>query len=378
MKLTILLLTIFSSNIYGAGSFFGIGDLIGGSSLSTINAVNSDGTVFVGTGVSATGWEAFTWTRSDGFRGLGSPSVTSSYGNGVSADGRYVVGHYVTDSGITPFVWSATSGMTSLPRLPGATQATARDVSADGKIVVGGSSSSSSTLGNMEPARWDSGVVSAIGDLPGGSVEGIAQAISDSGDVIVGYSISSSGLEGFRWSTSGGLKGLGGLPSNPYTLSSEALAVSSGGDLIVGYARGELGYYEATVWTDVTDIRSLGRDPLSKYSTYAKGISEDGTIVVGESNNRAFIWNTGQGMRDLKAVLEGDFGLDLEGWTLLEATGISDDGTTIVGRATLNGVSGYQGFVAVIPEPNSLILCLVSLASVCIHRNRRWLQQDAP
>lgn len=373
MKPIIIILAILTGVVYGAGSFLGIGDLSGGSSLSTINAVNSDGTVFVGTGVSADGSETFTWTPSGGFRSFGLPAgAAASFGNGVSSDGTYVVGHYTsTTSGNTPFIWSATSGMTTLPRLPGATQATACDVSADGKVVVGGSSSSSSTLSNMEPARWDSGVVSAIGDLPGGNVEGVANAVSDSGDVIAGYSISASGLEAFRWSSAGGLQGLGGLPSNSYTLHSEAMAVSPSGDLIVGFSRGDLGFYEASRWANVTDIQSLGRIPPSQYDTTARGICEDGSIVVGESNNRAFIWTANQGMRDLKQVLSGDFGLDLTGWTLLEATDISDDGTTIVGRATRDGVSGYQGFIAVIPEPHTLVLCLMAFGSICFHRNRK-------
>jgi hypothetical protein len=54
-------------------------------------------------------------------------------------------------------------------------------------------------------------------------------------------------------------------------------------------------------------------------------------------------------MRNLKRVLEDEYGLDLSGWSLEIAYGVSADGRTIVGK----GISrdGYEGWVAHIPEP---------------------------
>jgi hypothetical protein len=45
----------------------------------------------------------------------------------------------------------------------------------------------------------------------------------------------------------------------------------------------------------------------------------------------AFLWDAANGLRSLKTVLTTQFGLDLTGWRLTEATGISDDGKVIVG-----------------------------------------------
>ena len=50
-----------------------------------------------------------------------------------------------------------------------------------------------------------------------------------------------------------------------------------------------------------------------------------------DAGNRAFLWDEFNGMRSLKAILEDDFGLDLTGWILQNASGISADGSTIVG-----------------------------------------------
>jgi probable HAF family extracellular repeat protein len=82
-------------------------------------------------------------------------------------------------------------------------------------------------------------------------------------------------------------------------------------------------------------MESLGELPGGEYRGEARGVSADGSVVVGWSDtddgHRAFIWDAENGMRDLKSVLEGSFCLDLTGWRLAEASDISDDGRTIVG-----------------------------------------------
>ena len=44
-----------------------------------------------------------------------------------------------------------------------------------------------------------------------------------------------------------------------------------------------------------------------------------------------FIWDEARGMRELADVLQLDYGIDLAGWSLEEATAISDDGSTVIG-----------------------------------------------
>ena len=73
---------------------FGLGDLAGGSIESGASGVSGDGSVVVGYGSSASGYEAFLWTSGSGMVGLGDlpGGSTESSAYGVSGDGSVVVG----------------------------------------------------------------------------------------------------------------------------------------------------------------------------------------------------------------------------------------------------------------------------------------------
>ncbi len=54
----------------------------------------------------------------------------------------------------------------------------------------------------------------------------------------------------------------------------------------------------------------------------------------GGSGGSAAFWDQTNSIRQVSDLLVNDFGVDLSGWTLNEATGISADGLTIVGTGT--------------------------------------------
>jgi uncharacterized membrane protein len=74
----------------------------------------------------------------------------------------------------------------------------------------------------------------------------------------------------------------------------------------------------------------------SGIESHALAVSADRNVVVGfiysASGYEASFWDAAHGMRNLKSVLTTEFGLDLTGWTLAEATGVSADGKVIVGH----------------------------------------------
>jgi hypothetical protein len=107
-----------------------------------------------------------------------------------------------------------------------------------------------------------------------------------------------------------------------------------------------------------TTIATLGGLPGAPApSSDAFAITGDGSIVVGKARNAAyddvaFLWDSGGGMRELKDVIEIEYGLDIGDWVLRQATGISDIGPngdfTVVGIA-INPNGFTEGFVVYLP-----------------------------
>lgn len=325
------------------GFFRGLGFLLGGEYRSSRPFdISGDGTVVVGQSRSHIGEEAFRWTRATGMTGLGTLGFKEeqepySVAFGVSADGAVVVGgssspHSDGDRG-EAFRWSEATGMVGLGDLPGGLRGSgAVSVSSDGSVVTGGSASSLSP-NFSEAFIWTqkAGLV-GLGVFPSvSSPFTIASRVSADGMIVVGHARTSNGREAFRWTESSGLIALGDLPGPPF--ESFARSISADGTAIVG-----LGINDGSTafrWTEEGGMVDLGRPP-GGYCSSAWDTSADGAIVVGDACVAGevvpAIWDEIHGMRNLEDVFaQLGFAPLLEGWNLEEATGISDDGTTVVG-----------------------------------------------
>ena len=327
----LLAILFFSVEQASAADFQGLGVLplppgVTGTPYSYAYDVSGDGSTVVG----LSGCEAFRWTPEDGMVGVVTVSPACTGGAcGVSADGSVLAG----DNPPEAFRWTADGGMTGIGFLPGHHRSYALGVSADASVLVGGSYSSSET----EAFRWsqEDGMV-GLGILPGYE-RSWANAVSADGSVVVGESQLSGWVsEAFRWTSGTGMVGLGHLGSG---YESSAHDLSADGSVVVGesWDYSEDMTPEAFLWTEESGMVGLGHLPGEYGMSRAYGVSADGSVVVGQSHSpdypwQAFIWDEANGMRSLKEVLENDFGLDLTGWSLREATAISDDGLTIVGN----------------------------------------------
>lgn len=318
--------------------FRALGDLPGGEFSSSANAVSADGTTVVGYSKAAGGDEAFVWTAETGMFSLGDlpGGEVDSTATACSADGSVVVGGSTGARGKEAFRWTVETGMVGLGFLEGGSlQGLALGVSGDGGVVVGWSMSAA----GREAFRWTAQEgMRGLGFLKGGPPKSEARAISADGTIIAGAAQSEKGAEAFRWTAAAGMVGLGDLEGGEFR--SEVWGISPDGGTIVGYGwtpLGGLGFR----WTVGEHMQPVGNPEFD--NCIANSVSNDGVIVGirglssrpgGQLIQHAFIWDAAHGMRSLKQVLAEEYGLDLEGWDLLAATGISADGTAIVGWGT--------------------------------------------
>ena len=251
--------------------------------------------------------------------GLGTLGGSFSNPRDISPDGRFVVGHskIAGDTANHSFLWTSSGGMLDIGSLAGETDSYAHAVSADGTVVVGEA--------GLRAFRWTaSGGMTEIG--PGGGVYTNARGVSWDGSIIVGESAGHA----FHWATSTGLVAL-----NPAeTGTSNAEAVSADGTVIVGSMTPLAGNESAFRWTSALGMVELGT--LGGTFSEATAISADGRVVAGRSTlsggdtytSHAFRWTTTDGvMRDLGTL----------GGTYSSVGGISANGAVVVGASTLIG-----------------------------------------
>jgi hypothetical protein len=253
-------------------------------------AVNGDGSVIAaGVNVGNEPNHAHRWTAVSGWVSLEDPGapLRSSDATGINPAGTVIVGE-ARDYGA--FRWTAASGMVPLGPVPRVTtdgRWNAHDTSDDGSVIVG-------VTYSKQAIRWteSTGPVMFLGTE---FVESNATGVSGDGRVVVGYINDADNWQGFRWTVDEGLQRLG--------------------------------------------------DPFSY--TFAGATNADGSVVVGSSSVRAFVWDPAHGMRLVHSVLE-QAGIELSGWSLFGAADVSADGTIIVGSG-VNPGGGDEAWIARLP-----------------------------
>jgi probable HAF family extracellular repeat protein len=300
---------------------------------SIAEGVSEDGSIIIGTSSVGEGSrEAFRWENGE-MHGIGvlDPENFYSRAYAVSGNGNVIVGHSKSESsfsqGYEAMKWTEEEGMQGLGDFAPPFFNEATDVSADGNIIVGRS------FFTGQGFRWENGVMESMYD--GENFLGWSMGVSADGSVVVGTGVVDDLVQACLWREGEGIIGLGGADNST---TSTAYKVSADGSIVVGVKAmdGDSLEAEAFLWTQEDGMTGLGFLSSNHLTSQALDLSDDGTTVVGYSHNdeggdEAFIWTEENGMRNLKEVLENDYGLDLTGWTLRKANAITGNGNTIVG-----------------------------------------------
>lgn len=182
--------------------------------------------------------------------------------------------------------------------------------------------------------RWtQSGGMIPLAGVPTDMWYTTASGVSADGRTVVGHVYPST--MSFRWVEAGGLTDLGWLYGQYYTIVRALSADGSVavGDSIIPTSR------EAWRWTASEGMVGLGDLPGGDFHSNAKAISADGTTVVGWSRaaegDYSFRWTAGEGMVGL-----GDLpGGEVNGY----ATDVSGDGSVVVGAS--ESATGWEAFI---------------------------------
>ncbi|MEM2592348.1 MAG: peptidoglycan DD-metalloendopeptidase family protein [Thermofilaceae archaeon] len=265
-----------------------------------------------------------------------------TWANAVSADGRVVVGACLTGSyAWRAYRWTPETGLQDLGTL-GIDWVDAIDVSADGNVVVGYSYAPGDYYWwAVYGFRWTPamGMVS-LGTLPGYRFTH-AIAVSADGTVIVGEANQDAApywnrTQAWRWTASRGLEGLGSLAS----WYSSARGVSADGTTVIGILHNGVWEnpsafpYRAFRWRADIGMQDLGT--LGGERTWVfHAVSRDGSMVFGGSQNangewRALRWTAQRGIEDINTLYAS---IIPAGWVLRSVNDCSSDGRYLVGLA---------------------------------------------
>ncbi len=303
------------------------------------NGVSSDGLTSVGYSNIGGGAKAFKLVGST----LTTLSPLSGHANAIalaaSANGSLIVGFSIDSNSLNQAVsWSGTTA-TALDTNNTFALSEATGISANGGTIVGWGFSN--TLGLEEAFYVQGGFRTDLGSTVFNGFASKATGVSADGTIMVG-TVADSFLQPYTSMVSGFIYTIGGVQtpvqadaniaafSNAGLNYTQLTAISGNGAVAVGYASSSfsLGDEQAFKYT-VSGASYVALGTLGGNWSKAHAISDDGSVIVGESDYQAFKYQDGT-MTGLGFLTGGSVSV---------ATGVSADGTVIVGRSNTTG--GY-------------------------------------
>lgn len=227
-------------------------DLVAPFEDMTAFALSGDGSVAVGRigGATSTNHHAFRWTAAGGTEVLNHGTALRSIARQVSSDGRVVVGEAWISNGRTRAVrWVDQQPMEFLtPAGTTGSTGSANDVSADGTVIVGAAVES-----QMRTAFVWTETGGLVEVIPAGAIISELRFVSDSGDVALGTTTVSGTRKALLWRSSTGIELLDGLTSDVLRVQ----GLSADGRVAIGSDRALNGDEEPLRWVDGLPAESL-------------------------------------------------------------------------------------------------------------------------
>lgn len=247
-----------------------------------------------------------------------------SRAHNISADGKTVVGFSSSSSGTEAFAWTAEDGIYGLGDLPGGLfESFAWNVSADGRRVVG----TGRSVTGQQAFVFDtqSRTFQTFNTIPGVVNEGLG--ITDDGTQIVGQATGNGSTQAFRYNINTDQATMLGTIPNAPTVYSSAWSISADGNKVAGLVRvsgGSNGDRAAVYDFDDQSWSLLGSVGGSQTSFLARSISSDGTAIVGTTAIEGFYYDTET------ETIHG-LGISPGGLNFSNARDVSADGSIVVG-----------------------------------------------
>ena len=236
----------------------------------------------------------------------------------------------------------------------------AYDVSSDGRTVVGYVTRGEGEEFESQACQWTDDVPELLPRVlapcvpgPGQSCLGVATRVSADGSIAAGATTSEWGREAVYWDDEG-VHALGYLrdktPPPDGTWESAARGVSADGSIIVGQSINDEGYQQAFRWTLGNGMDGLpglpGVDetwPGKQMDTEAWGISGDGSVIVGRSWGYGIATEPDVWLQPVRWTSESGLWTDESGDIVVESLG-DLEGDGFRGRAH---AASYDGSVIV-------------------------------
>ncbi|HVT73661.1 MAG TPA: hypothetical protein VHD61_11020 [Lacunisphaera sp.] len=274
--------------------------------------------------------------------------------------------------------YGATTALT--PNVNATGQNAANAISRDGLVVYG---FAQTAAGNVS-TRWTSGTGLVSLGLSGTDVSNIpsGRGVSSDGSLMVGTTTLSDTTTTRAFIYNSGTSTYTSLGVLAGGTNSQALAISADGSKVFGTSESAAHPNgEAFFWTSGGGFTALGTPNDAWVPNILGGMTADGSAAIVDFDNgttpNSYLFNS-HGMFALESVLSSG-GVDLTGWSNLQAQGISPDGRLIYGSGDFGGIT--EGFVAevpaglasAIPEPSAdaMLGGLVSLGLVMRLRRRK-------